>query len=88
VKRIYLPADSDKLSLEGPKTLHKRTGRDVHGVALHYEHRVAAARASRGDTKYKIPERTSERTKVIELPSGARELRLTDRAPKGLVGVA
>jgi hypothetical protein len=87
-KRIYLPADSKNLSLEGPKTLRKRTGRSVHGVALHYEHVVGAARARRGNTSYKLPERTSERTKVIEVPAEARDLRLTDKAPKGLVGVA
>jgi len=87
-KRIYLPADSTNLRIEGPKTLTKRTGRSVHGVALHYEHIVGAARARRGDTKYRLPERTSERTKIVEVPAEARDLRLTDKAPKGLVSVA
>jgi hypothetical protein len=88
VKRVYLPGDSWDLTLDGPKTVRKRTGRRVHGVALQYKHRLAGATAKRGDTEYRLRERVSERTKVIELPQDVHDLRLLDKPPKGLVGVA
>ena len=83
VKRLYLPGDSSDVELEGPTTLEKRSGREVHGVALHYNNRQAATSAQRGQTRYKVPARKAERTKIVELPEQARHVHLTDNPPKG-----
>jgi hypothetical protein len=46
-------------------------------------------RAQRGDTTYRVPERWSERTRVIELPESARDVKLTNDPPKtGRMAVA
>ncbi len=83
VKRFYLPADSRDVSVSDPRDVRKRTGRRVHGVEVHYEHRMAATTAQRGSTKYQMPERWAERTKVIEMPESARNVRLTNDPPEG-----
>ena len=83
VKRLYFPGDSSDIKLEGPKTLTKRTGRTVHGVAVHYRNQQAATTAQRGDTRYKLPARKAERTKIVELPQNAQHAHLTDNPPKG-----
>ena len=88
VKRIYLPGDSSNVRLEGPKMLRKRTGRRVYGVALHYEHEVAGVRGTRDSARRAMPQRRAARTQIIELPGGAKELRLSDRPPEGLISVA
>jgi hypothetical protein len=83
VKRFYVPGDSRAVSVGTPRSLRKRTGRRVHGVEVHYEHRLAGATAQRGNTKYELPERWAERTKVIEMPDTARNVRLTANPPEG-----
>ena len=88
VKRLYLPADSWDVKLEGPKPLRKRTGRRVHGVAVEYQHHLEGAKAKRGSTEYRLPDRVAGRTKVIELPPGAHDPRLLDKPPKELIDVA
>ncbi len=83
VQRLYFPADARDITLDQPGSVEKRTGRKVHGVAVHYRYQVAGARAQRGSTKYRIPERWAERTKVVELPEGSKSVRLTSRPPEG-----
>lgn len=83
VKRFYLPGDSKDVSIDGPKTVEKRTGRKVHGVEVNYRHKLSGAQARRGKTSFKTPERWSEKTKVLELPDSARNVRLTNKPPAG-----
>ena len=83
VKRLYFPADARHIGIDEPGMIRTRTGRRVHGVAVHYDYQLAPARAQRGATRYTLPARQSERTKVVELPRGARGLSLTDRPPEG-----
>jgi hypothetical protein len=81
VRRFYLPADAHDLSMDGLRTLRKRTGRRVHGVEVKYQHLVGGTQAHRGGSSYKSPARWAERTKVIEVPQSARKLRFTDNPP-------
>ena len=82
-KRIYFPASARDITFELPGTFRRRTGRSAYGVAVHYRSRLAATRVHRGRTMYQLPERWVRRTKMVELPRGAANLRLTDRAPEG-----
>ena len=83
VKRFYLPRDSKDVRIEGPRTVKKRTGTQVNGVRVQYSHLLAPATAQRGQTTYSLPERWANRTKVIELPKSARNVRLTESPPAG-----
>lgn len=83
VQRLYFPASASDITLEGPKTVSKRTGKRVFGALLHYRSRLGGTTAHRGATTYKVPPRESLRTKAIELPRGATDLRLTDKPPEG-----
>ena len=83
VKRLYFPGDSSDIKMEGPKMLTKRSGRTVHGVAVHYRNQQTGTTAQRGETRYELPARQTERTKIIELPQNARGAHLTDNPPKG-----
>lgn len=83
VQRLYFPASAEDIKLDRPGTVEKRTGTRVYGVAVGYRHKLAGATAHRKQTTYQLPERWSKRVKIVELPEGARDLRLTDRPPSG-----
>lgn len=83
VRRLYFPASATEITVEGPQTLTTRTGRQVYGVAVHYRHQQRGATAHRANTTYSLPSRWAERTKVVELPQGAKALSLTDQPPEG-----
>jgi hypothetical protein len=88
-KRFYLPGDSRRVTVGAPGELRKRTGRTVHGVEVHYEYHVERApgnSARRGSRP--APDHWSQRTKVIELPVTARNIRLTRHAPPQRIAVA
>ena len=75
--------------MEAPKTAVTRTGKRVYGVVVRYEERLGPTRARRNSTKFTLPARWVERTKVVPLPRNAKGVRLTDRAPEGpLLAVA
>jgi hypothetical protein len=83
VKRLYFPANAKDIKVDGPGTVEKRTGTRVHGVKVHYQYKLGGTTAHRGKTTYKVPERWADRTKVVELPQGAKDIRLTERPPEG-----
>jgi hypothetical protein len=83
VRRLYFPASATAITLEGPQTLTTRTGRRVHGVAVHYRYHLRGTTAHRDKTVYALPPRWAERTKVVELPQGVKALSLTDQPPEG-----
>ena len=82
-KRTYFPATATNITAEGPGTFRRRTGSSTYGVALHYRSRLPATRARRGRTSYNVPERWTERTKIVELPRGAKSVKLTAKPPEG-----
>lgn len=62
--------------------------RGVGGVVVHYRHQLLGTTAHRGKTTYAMPLRWAERTKVVEVPQGATDIRLTDTLPEEpLMGV-
>jgi hypothetical protein len=83
VRRLYFPANATEINVEGPQKLTTRTGRQVYGVAVHYRYQLRGATAHRDKTTYALPPRWAERTKVVELPQGAKALSLTDQPPEG-----
>jgi hypothetical protein len=83
VKRVYFPADAKDITLGKPGMVEKRTGRRVFGVPVRYEYELSAAKAQRGRTTYQLPNRSAERVKVVELPEGAKDVRLTAQPPEG-----
>ncbi len=83
VRRLYFPASATEITAQGPQTITKRTGRQVYGVVVHYRYHLRGATAHRDKTPYSLPPRWAERTKVVELPRGAKAPALTDRPPEG-----
>jgi hypothetical protein len=83
VRRLYFPANATEITVQGPQTITKRTGRQVYGVVIHYRYHLRGATAHRDKHAYALPPRWAERTKVVELPQGAKAPALTDRPPKG-----
>ncbi len=83
VKRLYFPANAGEIEIGQPTMVEKRTGRRVYGVEVRYRSRLSATTAHRGTTIYRLPERWTEREKVVELPQDAKDVRLTDQPPKG-----
>jgi hypothetical protein len=83
VRRLYFPASATAITVQGPQTLTMRTGRQVYGVAVHYRHQLRGTTVQRDQATYPLPPRWAERTKVVALPQGAKDLTLTDQPPKG-----
>ena len=83
VRRLYFPASATEITAQGPQTITKRTGLQVYGVVIHYRYHLRGATTHRDKHAYALPPRWAERTKVVELPQGAKAPALTDRPPKG-----
>jgi hypothetical protein len=83
VRRLYFPASATEITVEGPQPLTMRTGRQVYGAAVHYRYHLRGTTAHRDKKTYPLPPRWAERTKVLELPQGAKDLSLTDQPPEG-----
>jgi hypothetical protein len=91
VKRLYFPADATEIRVEDPAELTNRTGRKVHGVAVHYRYQLGSAPSRRGRSTRQTPrgtrsntqERWSDRTQVVELPRQAKSVRLATKPPEG-----
>jgi hypothetical protein len=52
-------------------------------VPVTYRYRIGRASARRGQTRYEVPERWGDRTKVVEVPQQATGIRLTSKPPEG-----
>jgi len=74
VKRVYI---SGKLLRWQKGRVRKRTGETVNGIKLIYENTRKGFKAQRGSTRYSVSRAEMEVTKVVELPKGARNIRLT-----------
>ena len=74
VKRVYI---SGKLLRWQKGRVRKRTGETVNGIKLVYENTRKGFRAQRGNTRYSVSRAEMEVAKVVELPKGARNIRLT-----------
>ncbi len=83
VHRMYFPENASNITMEGPKTFTKSTGRRVYGVAVHYRYGLRAAKARRGTTRYKLPARRADRIKIVALPRDAKNIHMTIKPPKG-----
>jgi len=74
VKRVYI---SGKLLRWQKGRVWKRTGETVNGIKLIYENTRKGFKAQRGNTRYSVSRAEMEVAKVVELPKGARNIRLT-----------
>ena len=74
VKRVYI---SGKLLRWQKGRVWKRTGETVNGIKLIYENTRKGFKAQRGSTRYSVSRAEMEVAKVVELPKGARNIRLT-----------
>ena len=74
VKRVYI---SGKLLRWQKGRVRKRTGETVNGIKLVYENTRKGFSARRGNTRYSVSSAEMEVAKVVELPKGARNIRLT-----------
>jgi hypothetical protein len=83
VKRLYFPAEAREIKVGTLSSLTTRSGRSIQGVPVTYRYRIGRAAARRGKTRYEVPERWADRTKVVELPQQATGIRLTSKAPEG-----
>ena len=74
VKRVYI---SGKLLRWQKGRVRKRTGETINGIKLIYENTRKGFKAQRGNTRYSVSRAEMEVAKVVELPKGARNIRLT-----------
>lgn len=74
VKRVYI---SGKLLRWQKGRVRKRTGETVNGIKFVYENTRKGFKAQRGSTRYSVSRAEMEVAKVVELPKGARNIRLT-----------
>ncbi|RLE41653.1 hypothetical protein DRJ19_05490 [Candidatus Woesearchaeota archaeon] len=73
VKRVYVSGTVERVERG---TFTNRYGRRVHGLKIVYENPRRAFTAHRRGKRYKVRRATVEVTKIVELPSDARNVRI------------
>ena len=87
-KRIYFPADAFDFRVEGPGEFKNKFGNKVYGIKVTYKSKISATVAKIRGKEIHLPERIVTRTKVIEVPRVAQDIRIVAEKPPSAMSIA
>ncbi len=87
-KRIYFPADAFDIKVEGPGEFKNRFGNSVYGIKITYKSTIKPTKIHLRGREITLPQRVITRTKVIELPKVATDIRIVEERPKSAMDIA
>jgi len=87
-KRLYFPGSARDITMDGPDNFENRFGRQVWGVKISYQARVAERDLHRQGKVIHLPETWVTRHKVVPLPEGAEEIKLQEDRPDQAMMIA
>ncbi|NPA12027.1 MAG: hypothetical protein GXO62_07280 [Epsilonproteobacteria bacterium] len=87
-KRVYIPADSFDVKIEGVGEYKNRFGNKVYGVKISYKKEIAPTQIRVRGRVIHLPRRVVTRSKVIELPKIAQNIKITDQKPASAMDIA
>ncbi|AZV46371.1 hypothetical protein C3L23_03510 [Nautilia sp. PV-1] len=87
-KRIYLPADAEDIEFEGPGKYKNRFGNEVWGIKVSYVITVVPTTIHVRGREIKLPERKMRKSKIVELPEIAQNIKITSEKPQSAMDIA
>ncbi len=87
-KRIYFSGYAHDFKVEGPGEFENRFGRKVWGVKIIYKTLVRPTVIHKKGVTIHLPQRVVTRSKVIELPREAADIKLLDQKPESAYNIA
>ncbi|HPJ29851.1 MAG TPA: hypothetical protein PLZ42_00490 [Methanothrix sp.] len=84
-KRFYVPGRLKET--EGPDTFVNKMGNDTYGIRVTYDNPRKGYDAERGGTSYHVEPTTTTVTKIVEIPEGAINVKITEEEPKSAMAV-
>jgi len=87
-KRIYFPADAFDIKVEGPGYFKNRFGNKVYGIKITYKMTIRATTIHVRGKEIHLPERVVTKTKIVEIPKEAQNIRIVNERPQSAMDIA
>jgi len=87
-KRIYFPNPVKNIQIEGPGEFKNKFGNKVWGIKISYESEIDEAVIHLRGKEIHLPKRIIKRSKVIQIPKIAENIRITEEKPKSAMDIA
>jgi len=87
-KRIYFPADAFDIKVEGPDYFKNRFGNWVYGIKITYKMTIRPTTIHVRGHEIHLPERVVTKTKVVEIPEIAENIRIMEEKPASAMDIA
>jgi len=87
-KRIYFPADAFDIKVEGPDYFKNRFGNWIYGIKITYKMTIKPTTIHVRGHEIHLPERIVTKTKVVEIPEVAENIRIMEEKPESAMNIA
>jgi len=87
-KRIYFPAGAENIKIEGPGEFKNRFGNKVWGVKVTYEMEISPATIHVRGKEIHLPKRKITKTKIVEVPKTAENIKVLSSKPQSAMDIA
>jgi hypothetical protein len=84
-KRFYVSGELK--DTEGPNTFVNKMGNKTYGIKVTYDNTREGYDAERDGTRYHVEPTTVTVTKIVALPEGAINVKISDKKPKSAMSV-
>jgi len=87
-KRIYFPKNAKNISMEGPGEYKNRFGNKVYGIKVTYQMEISPTVIHVRGREIHLPKRTVTKTKIIQVPKIAENIRILEEKPQSAMDIA
>jgi len=87
-KRIYFPKNAKNISVEGPGEYKNRFGNKVYGIKVTYQMEISPTVIHVRGREIHLPKRTVTKTKIIQVPKIAENIRILEEKPQSAMDIA
>jgi len=87
-KRIYFPENAQNISMEGPGEYKNRFGNKVWGIKLNYQMEISPTIIHIRGKEIHLPKRVVTKTKIVQVPKNAENIRILEEKPQSAMDIA
>ncbi|ACM93693.1 hypothetical protein NAMH_0673 [Nautilia profundicola AmH] len=87
-KRIYFPSNAENIKIEGPGEYKNRFGNKVWGIKITYEMEISPTIIHVRGKEIHLPARKVTKTKIVEVPKYAQNIRILEEKPQSAMDIA
>jgi hypothetical protein len=87
-KRIYFPKNAKNLKIEGPGEYKNRFGNKVYGIKVTYQTEISPAVIHVRGREIHLPNRNITKSKIVEVPKVAENIRILEEKPQSAMNIA